>query len=144
MQIRSIRARLTLWYTSLLTVTFLLLGGTAYGLLMYTLTREMDAALNSVGQALADQAPRGFPTLFPPDVDQVFRRFFGFSPFDRYVEMRDRLGRRDPRWPQIQSGRLPLSPTALQNAAKGVPTLETVKGLGPYPVRVVTMPVVEA
>ena len=34
MSIRSIRARLTLWYTSLLTVTFLLLGGTAYGLLV--------------------------------------------------------------------------------------------------------------
>ncbi|MFQ5532422.1 MAG: sensor histidine kinase [Candidatus Methylomirabilales bacterium] len=144
MRIRSIRARLTLWYTSLLTVTFLLLGGTAYGLLMYTLSREMDAALNSVAQALADQAPRSFPTLFPPDVDRVFRRFFGFSPFDRYVEMRDPHGRRDPRWTQNQPARLPISPTALQNASQGLTTLETVKGLGTYPVRVVTMPVVEA
>ena len=37
MRIRSIRARLTLWYTSLLTATFILLGGVGYGLLGYTI-----------------------------------------------------------------------------------------------------------
>lgn len=144
MRIRSIRTRLTLWYSSLLTVTFLLLGGTAYGLLVYNLSRDMDAALTGVAQALARQAPRGFRTSFPSDVDQVFRRFFGFSPFDRYFEMRDPLGHRDPRWPLARSEKLPLSPTALKNAAEGHATVETVEGIGQSPVRVLTFPVVEA
>ena len=48
MRPRSIRARLTLWYTSLLTVTILLLGASAYGLLGYSLARDIDRALQGV------------------------------------------------------------------------------------------------
>ena len=116
MRIRSIRARLTLWYTSLLTVTFLLLGSTAYGLLVYNLSRDSDAALRGVAQILAQQAPRGSATFFRPDIDDVFRRFFGFSPFDRYFEMLDPIGRPDPRWPHTPFTKLPLSPAALKNS----------------------------
>ncbi|MEE8282297.1 MAG: ATP-binding protein [candidate division NC10 bacterium] len=144
MSIRSIRARLTLWYTSLLTVTFLLLGGTAYGLLVYSLSHDMDAALNGVAEALAKQTPQRFTTFPPSNIDEVFRRFFGFSRLDRHFEMLDPFGRRDPRWSRPRPGRLPLSPKVLQNASAGLPTFETVKGVGPYPVRVLTMPVVEA
>ncbi len=144
MRIRSIRTRLTLWYTSLLTVTFLLLGGTTYGLLVYSLSREVDAALKGVAQALAQEGPRRRTTFFPSDVDQVFRRFFGFSPFDRYFEMLDPIGRRDPRWPHTPSNKLPLSPLALKNASEGRPTFETIEGMGQYPIRVLTLPVIEA
>lgn len=144
MRIRSIRTRLTLYYSTLLSLTFLLLGGTAYGLLVYNLSRDADAALNGVAQVLARQAPRGSPTFFPPDVDQVFRRFFGFSPFERYFEMLDPFGRHDPRWPGARSRKLPLSPTALKNASEGRATFETLGGIGQYPVRVLTFPVVEA
>lgn len=45
-----IRARLNFWYTSLLTVTLLLLGGSAYGLLSYSLRHEVDAALNWIAR----------------------------------------------------------------------------------------------
>ncbi|MFQ5846213.1 MAG: sensor histidine kinase [Candidatus Methylomirabilales bacterium] len=144
MHIRSIRARLTLWYSSLLTLTFLLLGGTAYGLLAYSLSHDLDAALKGVGEAMAKQAPRRFSTFFPPDIDEVFRRFFGASPFHRYFEMLDPAGHRDPRLPHTRSGKLPLSAQALKNASEGRATIETVEGLGPYPVRILTMPVIEA
>ena len=53
MRLRSIRARLTLWYTSLLTVTVLLLGGLAYELLGYSLSRDLDRALQGVALTLA-------------------------------------------------------------------------------------------
>jgi heavy metal sensor kinase len=39
---------------------------------------------------------------------------------------------------------MPLSPAALKNASEGLPTFESVEGLGQYPVRVLTMPVIEA
>jgi len=144
MRIRSIRARLTLWYTSLLTATFILLGGAGYGLLVYTLSREADAALRGVAQALAEREGGGAGAFFPPDIDEAFRRFFGFPPMDRYFERLDPFGRLDPRQPPAGPGKLPLSPQALKNASQGIPTFETVEGKGPYPIRVLTWPVIRA
>ena len=143
MPIRSIRARLTLWYSSLLTATLILLGGVGYGLLGYTLSKETDAALRGVAQVLAEREGGAAGGFIPPDVDEAFRRFFGFSPTDRYFERFDPLGRLDPRQPPSGPGKLPLSPQARKNALEGLPTFETLEGLGPYPVRVLTWPVVK-
>lgn len=143
MRIRSIRARLTFWYTSLLALSLLLLGGAGYALLAYNLSQDVDTALSGVGRVLAEQAHRGSPTFFSPDVDEIFRRFFGFSPWDRYFEMIEPPGRSGPSL-SPRHGKLPLSPKARENAAKGLPTFETVEGLARYPVRVMTLPVIEA
>ena len=116
MRIRSIRARLTVWYTSLLTGTFILLGGVGYGLLGYTLSKETDAALRGVAQALAEREGGGAGGFVSPDIDDVFRRFFGFSPMDRYFERFDPFGRLDPRQTPSGPGKLPLSPQARKNA----------------------------
>ena len=79
MRFRSIGTKLTIWYTSLLTLNFLVLVGVAYGLLAYNLSREMDSALNGVAEVMAQRAQRGGDAIFPPDVDALFRQFFGFS-----------------------------------------------------------------
>jgi heavy metal sensor kinase len=143
MRLRSIRARLTLWYMSLLTVTVLLLGGTAYGLLDYSLARDLDRALQGVALALAEQPSRGGAPPIPADVEAIFRRFFGFSPWDRYVERRHPWSDRDPQESSPRSGGLPLSHDALNRAAAGLGTFETLEGLGAYPVRLLTQPVRE-
>jgi heavy metal sensor kinase len=144
MRLRSLRARLTLWYMSLLTVTVLVLGSGAYGLLVYSLTHETDAALHGVATALAEQAQRQTTAFVPSDVDAIFQRFFGISPWERYFEMRDPFGRRAPQLSPPRTGQLPLSPQAVRDAAAGRPTMETVEGLGRYPVRVLTLPIYEA
>jgi heavy metal sensor kinase len=144
MRLRSIRARLTLWYTSLLTVTVLLLGGMAYGLLGYSLARDLDRALQGVALTLAAQPSRGGSPSIPADVEAIFRRFFGFSPWDRYVERRHPWSDREPHDSPLRSGRLPLTSNAMHRAASGLETFETLEGLGPYPVRVLTQPVREA
>jgi heavy metal sensor kinase len=144
MHIRSIRARLTLWYTSLLTVTFLLLGGAGYALLVYSLDHDVDEALKSVAQVLVERAHGGTAPFPPSEVDEVFRRFFGFSPWDRYFGMFDPMGRLDPRLPPPGSAKLQLSPKALKNATEGRPTFETMVGLARYPVRIITVPVIRA
>jgi hypothetical protein len=87
MRIRSIGTRLTVWYTSLLTITFLLLAATAYGLLAYSLSRDMDSALKGVGEIVAQRARADGSTFFPSNVDELFRRFLGYSPLDRRFEM---------------------------------------------------------
>ena len=144
MRPRFIRARLTLWYTSLLTVTILLLGTSAYGLLGYSLARDIDRALQGLAVALSEQPPRGRLPAVSPDIDAIFRRFFGMSPWDRYVERRHPWSDRTPQESPSGTGRLPLSSQALNRAAEGLETFETLEGLGPYPVRVLTHPVREA
>ena len=137
MLLKTIRARLTFWYTSLLTLSFLVLGGTGYGLLSYTLSQESDAALRGVAQTLAERVGGGAESFIPAEIEEVFRRFFGFSPLERYFE-------RLPSQPSTRGGKLPLSEQAVKNASRGLPTFETLEGLGPYPVRVLTWPVVKA
>ena len=142
MRLKSIGARLTFWYTGILCLTLLVLGILAYGLLTYSLSRDTDAALHGVAQAVAEQAQKGVPTPLPPNLDELFRRFFGFSPANPYFEMLTPWGR--PRSAPPPSPPLGISPQALKNALHGVPTFETLKGSGPYPVRVLIMPVITA
>ena len=140
---KSIRARLTLWYTSLLTVTLVLLGGTAYALLSYSLSHEVDAALNGVARSLTERA-HGPSAFVPAEVDEAFRRFFGFSPWNRYFQLFDPLGTPRPAPARAAFGRLPLSGEALNNAANGISTLRNgAAGSEEHPVRVLTMPVME-
>ena len=136
----SIRARLTLWYSALLAITVLILAGAAYGLLWYGSLQDMDDALQGVAHALERQPPRQGNPFVPADVDALFRRFFGFSPWDRFVERRDLASPAIPRRPGSPSRTLPLSPEARHNAAAGRETYETVEGLAEYPVRILTKP----
>jgi hypothetical protein len=122
----------------------LVLGGVAYALLVYSLTYEVDVALRSVAQTLVNLTRRRPSPALPAEVEAPFRRFFGRSPWAHSFELRDPVGRRDPRWQRSPSDTLPLSPQALGNAAMGLPTLETSVDLGPYPVRILTMPMREA
>ncbi len=144
MYIRSIRTRLTIWYTGLLTVTLLIVGGAAFGLLSYSLSNETDKALDSVARAMIQRDQSRSATVLPSEIDQAFRRFFGFSPWDHYFQMRDPSGNRDERKSLPSSGKLPLSRKALDNAMRGLSSFETVEGLGEYPVRILTMPVMES
>lgn len=141
---RSIRTRLTLWYTGLLTLTLLLLGSVTYSLMVSSLSRDIDTTLEKTASVLSQHARREAEAFVPPAIDEIFRRFFGVSPFDRYFEMRDPLGRRDPRMQRRSDQSLPLSPEARANAKRGLPTWETVDGLGDYPVRLFTQPVMQS
>ena len=137
----SIRARLTLWYTGILATTLILLGGVAYGLLMRGLWHDVDATLESVAKTLAQTARRPAAELFPSDLDEVLRRYFGPSLADKFYQFLDPRGRLDPRWPQFRGEPLHASPEALRNAAQGTATFETVTDRAQYPVRILTMPV---
>lgn len=143
MRLRSIRARLTFWYTSLLTVTLLLLGGAAYVLLSYSLSHEVDAALTGVARTLAERSHGSSAVIPPAEIEELFRRFFGFSPWDRYYQMLDPRRHRDSAEPKSSPDRAPLSREALRNATQGLPTFETVEGLRTHPVRLLTMPIME-
>ena len=84
---RSIGTKRTIWYTGILCLTFFLLGSVTYGLLAYSLSRDMDDALNGVAELMVQQAGDEGNGLFPPDVDELFRRFFGFSPLEHQIDI---------------------------------------------------------
>ncbi len=138
----SIRARLTLWYTGILAATLILLGGVAYGLLMRGLWHDVDATLQGVAKAMTRTAQaQAADPFFPPEMDQILRQFMGPSVADKFYQFLDPLGHPDPRLPQLHGGLIPVSPEALRNAAHGQPTFETDPGDGPYPTRVLTVPI---
>lgn len=144
MRIRSIGSKLTLWYTGLLTLTFLLLGSVAYSLMNYSLSRDMDYALQSIGKVMATKAREEGNFFYPSDIDELFRRFFGFSPLERHFDVftpgeRAGAGRTgDP----LMKG--PLSPEVQQRAAQGESTFETLTAAGRSPVRVLTVPIIDS
>jgi heavy metal sensor kinase len=141
-RLKSIGARLTIWYIGILGVILLLVGATAYGLLSYSLSQDVNVALQGIAQVIARQTHGEGRTSLPPNLDELFRHYFGFDPSSRYFEMLDPRG-------EHQGGRpapapLPINPKALQAALQGVATFETIQGPGPYPVRVLIAPVIEA
>jgi heavy metal sensor kinase len=132
--------RLTLWYTGLLALTFIILGVAAYLLVSYTLHKDVDSALRGVAEAVAEN--RSNTHRFPPGADEIFRRFFGSFPAPPYFEWLE-PGRNMDR--EVDRAHVPpLRRQARANAVKGVATFETVKGIERYPVRVLTWPVVDA
>ncbi len=143
MHIRSIRARLTIWYVSILAFTVVTLGATAYVLLSYSLVREVDNALNGVAKVLSERVHGGSTVFYPADINEIFRRFLGFSPWEPYYQMIDPRNRPEQHSSPSPSQELPLSIHALENAARGLSTFETVTGVGPYPVRTLTVPLMQ-
>jgi two-component system, OmpR family, sensor kinase len=119
------------------------LVGAAYVLLSYSLSHEVDVALTGVARTLAERS-RGSSAAIPPaDIEELFRRFFGFSPWDRYFQIVDPRRHRDSLDPNSSQDRPSLSREALNNATHGLPTFETMEDLAPYPIRVLTMPVMK-
>jgi heavy metal sensor kinase len=142
MRHRSVRIRLTLWYTSLLGVTFVILGLIAYVLVSYTLHKQADSALRSVATALAESHAAETRRYFPPEVDEIFRRFFGSPPLGPYFEWL--IPEKDLGKEQGEPNAPPFTRQARLNAEKGLATFETFKGIEPYAVRVLTWPVVSS
>lgn len=138
MTLRSIGFRLTLWYTGLLAGTLVALGAAAYFLLAYSLQRDVDASLSTVAAAVARQQQEA--RRQPDAIDEVFRRAFGFSPLDPYYDIFDPSGRRRPDGEGTRQ--FLLTDEARRNASQGRDTYETFDNLAPYPVRVLTRPVV--
>jgi heavy metal sensor kinase len=138
----SIRTRLTLWYSGLLALTFVILGIAAYLLVGYTLEKETDSALRGVAEALAERSLTEAHRRLPADVDEIFRRFFGAVPMAPYFEWLNPGADADREAPERELSA--LSPRARVNAAKGIATFETVTDGGQHPVRVLTWPVIDS
>jgi len=142
-RIRSIRTRITLWYTGFLAMTFLILGGIACVVVVYTIYEETDSALKSVAVALAEKSRSESRFSIPPEAGDALRRFFGPAPMEPYFEWLDPRGNIGEGARDSQG--IPFTPEAWQNALNHIATYETLSvDREPYPVRVLTWPVVDS
>ena len=138
----TLRGRLTLLYTGILTAMLALLACTSVFLLDHGLRKNVDDSLNSLAGAIAESVRR--PSFLPPDVEDSLQSMLGPELAERFFQLLDPLGRPDPRLVPSRRSRLPLSAEALRNAERGQETFETV-GLRPgseNSFRLLTLPVV--
>jgi heavy metal sensor kinase len=136
---RTVRARLTLWYTAVFTGLLLVLGSTAFVLLDHGLRMTVDDSLVSVARVIATSSAR--PS--GPDLADEIEALLGPAITERFIQLLDPFGRPDPRLALRGHFTFPLSETALRNAATGKETFETVREPGSPDggVRLLTLPV---
>ncbi len=121
----TLRGRLTLWYTGILTAMLALLALTSAMLLDRGLRNNVDDSLNAVARVIAESVRSSSP--FGPDIEDSLQSMLGPELAQRFFQLLDPLGRPDPRLTLPRRSRLPLSALALRNAERGRATLETVR-----------------
>jgi heavy metal sensor kinase len=120
----TLRGRLTLWYTAILSAMLALLGATSVMMLDHGLRTNIDDSLNSVAHAIAGSVRP--PSFFPPGIEDTLESMLGPQLAERFFQLLDRYGQPDPRLVPQGRSKLPLSAAALQNAERGEPTWETI------------------
>lgn len=140
---RTLRARLTLWYTAFFSGMLVVLGIGALILLDRGLRDNIDASLKSVAQAIADSSQR-HSSLGTP-LDDLLDSMLPPGLTERFFSLLDPFGRPDPRIATRSRLQLPLSVDALRNAEHGKETYQTLPmpGVSSSPVRMLTLPVIE-
>jgi heavy metal sensor kinase len=140
---RTLRARLTLWYTAFFSGVLVVLGVGALILLDRGLRDNIDASLKSVAQAIADSSRR-HSSLGTP-LDDLLDSMLPPGLTERFFSLLDPFGRPDPRVAARSRLQLPLSVDALRNAERGKETYQTLPmpGVSLSPVRMLTLPVIE-
>jgi heavy metal sensor kinase len=138
----TLRGRLTLWYSGILTAMLALLSATSVILLDRALRNNVDDSLSSVARAIAESVRR--PSFFGPDIEETLQSMLGPELAERFFQLLDRYGQPDPRLVPPRRSKLPLSAEALRNAEKGEATFETVGLRAPSEksMRLLTWPVV--
>lgn len=144
---RSLRFRLTLWYTLALAVIL-----AASGLFWHTyLSRQLHIHIDQKLLLIAEDvsafhiaAHDGHPMMDPPSVDhcgdlESFIRSHNWGSFVQIVNDRGNIACFTT---NLNNFHLPLGKTALQKAAQGEPYFETVQSLPPAPLRLLTYPII--
>lgn len=140
---RTLRSRLTLWFTGALGAMLAVLGVTTFVLLDRGLRANVDSSLVSMARVVAEssRAPEHVGTPFDDVLDALLGPVLG----RRFLQLLDPLGQPDPRLRSPRRPTLPLSETARDNARRGVMTFETVElaARPAAPLRLLTLPVTD-
>lgn len=140
---RSIRFRLTLWYLVTLALILLLFSTFIYLTISNRLYAEVDQELLAIAEAVASPTLEPFRKSAPTVLDQILEDFIGPNVAGKFVQISDAHGRIFSSSTNLQNISLPLDKASLMFSGMGSSTYHTYSNLLRYPIRAITMPVME-
>jgi heavy metal sensor kinase len=146
---RTIRFRLTLWYTTILAAILAASGFIWHTYLARELQLHIDEKLRIVAADVAafhltthgEHILPGEPAPTARDHCQGLEAFIRYHNWGEFVQMLDDRGSIHCTTSNLKGFHLPLTKIALQQALRGEPHYETIRTIGPTPIRLLTYPV---
>lgn len=138
-----IRAKLTIWYTSLLAASLITFGSILYVALSKNITSSIDARLLSMADMVSKSVFRPGTVALPQNFDVFLEHFFGIKTSGSFIQLMDKYGKIVFTSSTLGKSRIPLSGQGYHHAIAGSATYETVENIGRHPARVITFPLME-
>jgi heavy metal sensor kinase len=127
-----------MWYTGALLAILAVVSALSYSALRWSLLQEVDASLVTVAQIVRETDERG---AGGSEVERAIRDMLGPGFSDQFFQFLDPEGHSRFHAGRPPAAALPLSPEARVNAARGLPTFETLEDPQGGPIRLLTVPV---
>lgn len=138
-----IRAKLTIWYTTLLAASLITFGSILYVALSRNIINSIDARLFSMADMVSRAVFRPGTVNLPQNFDIFLEHFFGIKTSGNFIQLMDGYGKIVFTSSTLGKNHLPLSAQTYHHSIAGNATYETIKNIGQYPVRIVTFPLME-
>jgi len=141
MTFKSIRSRLTAWYVALLAIILILFSILLNYFLAKRLYESVDNSLKVSATVVATSATMNNSPL--PGLNQFFDQFMRGGNLNKFYQIYDGSGNVGRRSGNVNASQFPLSQAAYNDALNGKNSYETFKLEGKYPIRIITMPVIQ-
>ena len=138
-----IRAKLTIWYTTLLTASLITFGSVVYVVLSKSITSSIDMRLVSLAEIVSKAVFRPSAAQLPKDFDSMLEHFFGIKTAGNFIQVLDKYGKITFTSSTLGKNHIPLSSASYHHAVSGTISYNTVTNIGQYPARVITFPLME-
>ncbi len=144
MLFKTIKFKMTLWYVAILGIILSCFSLFLYFTLADSLYKGVDNKIRTMAEIVASstRSPFGAGTSMA-DLDQIMTERFGIRPLGRFIQILDESGRIGEKSTNLRDVQIPISVQTMKAASRGVITFETVQVMEKYPLRVVTMPIME-
>jgi HAMP domain-containing protein len=98
--------------------------------------------IKSIAEVIGSSSTNPYSQYSFSNIDRMLEDSFGWKPGTKFIQVLDESGRIGRKSENLQHFQLPVSFRALKNASQGKVTFETIKALGEYPLRMVTVPLI--
>lgn len=138
-----IRAKLTIWYTSLLAASLIIFGSILYVALSKNIISSIDARLLPMADMVSKSVFKPGTVALPQNFDIFLEHFFGIKTSGNFIQLMDKYGKIVFTSSTLGKSHIPLSGQGYHHALGGNITYETAENIGQYPARIVTFPLME-
>jgi heavy metal sensor kinase len=133
---------MTLWYIVILGMILTSFSTFLYFTLSRSLYKGIDVKIKSIAEVIGSSSTNPYSQYSFSNIDRMLEDSFGWKPGTKFIQVLDESGRIGRKSENLQHFQLPVSFRVLKNASQGKITFETIKALGEYPLRMVTVPLI--